>query len=58
MVVGTDGGEVSIVRAGLRNLVSQVSGIILMLGYLVSIVSAKNQTLHDLICGTVVIKTS
>lgn len=58
MVVDTEGNGISVVRAGLRFLVSQISGIILLLGYLMSIFMPKKQTLHDIVCGTVVIKTS
>ncbi len=55
-VVRTDGSSVSYLRSLARYLASILSGLTLGIGYLMIAFSANKRGLHDLICGTKVIK--
>jgi len=54
-IIKENGDTVKFGAAVLRYLISIISSILLKLGYLFAIFSSKNQTLHDLIAGTIVI---
>ncbi len=55
-VVTSDEGEISYARALGRHFAEWLSGLILMIGYLMSIWDDEKRTLHDRICDTRVIK--
>ena len=50
------GARVSLGKAMCRYLASLLSGIILCVGYLMGAFTQKKQCLHDILCGTLVIK--
>lgn len=54
-VISVTGGPVGYPRALARQLFSILSGIILLAGYFMMLVTKKKQTLHDLLAGTVVV---
>lgn len=51
-----DGGDVGYARAFVRSLSYFISGFIFYLGFLSALFSKKNQAVHDLIAGTVVLE--
>lgn len=51
-----DGGQVGYARAFVRSLSYFVSGFFLYIGFLLALFSKKNQALHDIISGTVVLE--
>ncbi|PRP91830.1 RDD family protein [Enhygromyxa salina] len=55
-VQGVDGRQLSFSRASIRWVGRWASGLVLGLGYLLALFTDKNQTLHDLIAGTVVVQ--
>ncbi len=55
MVTDLYGRRISFWRAGGRNLASMISGLILLIGYIIGAFTERKQTLHDMIAGTVVI---
>lgn len=52
------GGPIPWSRALVRYVVSLVSGLVLLLGYLWMLFNRRNQTWHDIAASTVVVKTS
>lgn len=54
--VDEHGGNLSFGRAALRALCSFLSGLIFLIGYLMAFFTRKNQTLHDMMTGTLVIR--
>ena len=57
LVDESTGGGIDFVRAFIRWLVSIVSGIVILLGYLWMLWDPKNQTWHDKAARTLVVKT-
>jgi len=57
-VVRPDGGPISLGRAVGRYFAKIVSGIILMIGYIMAGFDAQKRALHDMICDTRVIRVS
>ena len=55
-VLQSDGSRVGFGRALARNLASYISGLILNIGYLLVAFHKDKLSLHDLICGTKVVK--
>lgn len=51
-----DGGRISLKTAFVRSLLTFVSGAFFCIGYFMAIFTQKNQTLHDLVAQTVVIR--
>ncbi|MFN3454089.1 MAG: RDD family protein [Pseudobdellovibrio sp.] len=56
VVVNEFGGQLTLAQAYTRYACSFLSGFVLMLGYFMSLFTAKRQTLHDIVAGTVVIE--
>ncbi len=54
-VVRGDGRRISLARAVARFFASLLSGLILLLGYLMAAFTERKQALHDLICDTLVV---
>lgn len=50
------GGRIGFKQAFIRYLMSFVSGLFLGLGYLMNLFTARRQTLHDIVAGTLVIR--
>ena len=57
-VVRPDGGPISLGRAVGRYFAKIVSGIILMIGYIMAGFDSEKRALHDMMCDTRVIKVS
>jgi len=57
-VVRPDGGPISLGRAVVRYFAKVVSGIILMIGYIMAGFDSQKHALHDMICDTRVIRVS
>lgn len=55
-IITSEGGKVSYARALGRHFAEWLSGIILMIGYLMAAFDAEKRTLHDRVCDTRVIK--
>ncbi|MEQ9404038.1 MAG: RDD family protein [Cyclobacteriaceae bacterium] len=55
-VTDTNGGKLDFVKALIRQIGKIVSGIILMIGYIMAGFTEKKQALHDMIAGTLVVK--
>jgi uncharacterized RDD family membrane protein YckC len=55
-VVRPDGGPISLGRAVGRYFAKIVSGIILMIGYIMAGFDSEKRALHDMMCDTRVIK--
>ena len=55
-VTDTSGGKLDFVKALIRQLGKIVSGIILLIGYIMAGFTEKKQALHDMIAGTLVVK--
>jgi len=55
-VTNTDGDRIGFGRALGRNLAKLLSGIILLIGYLIQPFTARRQALHDLLAGTLVLR--
>ena len=55
IVVSEQGGRISYKQALIRCLMAIVSGMCLFIGYLISLFTARHQTLHDLVAETIVI---
>lgn len=55
-VTDTGGKKLDFVKALIRQLGKIVSGIILMIGYIMAGFTDKKQALHDMIAGTLVVK--
>ena len=56
-VVRADGSPVDYARAAGRYFAKILSGIILLIGYIMAAFDAQKRALHDMICDTRVIKT-
>lgn len=56
MVLSENGGRLNFKQALIRYAVSIISGLILLVGYLMNLFTAKRQTLHDMVAGTIVVK--
>ncbi len=56
-VQGIDGRQLSFGRASIRWAARWLSGLAFGLGYALALFNDKRQTLHDLVAGTVVIRT-
>jgi len=54
-VVRSDGERISVLRAIGRYFAAMLSGLILCIGYLMAAFTDRKQTLHDMICDTVVV---
>ena len=54
-VVNLEGGHISFARATGRNFAKILSGLILMIGYLMAGFSARKQALHDMVAGCLVV---
>jgi len=55
-VTDSSGGKIDFMKALIRQLGKIVSGIILMIGYIMAGFTEKKQALHDMIAGTLVVK--
>jgi len=55
-VTDASGGKLDFVKALIRQLGKIVSGIILLIGYIMAGFTEKKQALHDMIAGTLVVK--
>lgn len=55
VVTDTEGNRITLGRAAGRNIGKILSGIILMLGYIMAGFTARKQALHDLMAGTLVL---
>jgi uncharacterized RDD family membrane protein YckC len=56
IVTDMNGGKLDFVKALIRNVSKIVSGIILLIGYIMAAFTEKKQGLHDIIAGTLVVK--
>jgi uncharacterized RDD family membrane protein YckC len=56
IVTDMNGGKLDFVKALIRNVSKIVSGIILLIGYIMAAFTEKKQALHDIIAGTLVVK--
>jgi len=56
MVIDLNGRRLSFGRATGRNFARYVSALTLLIGYLIQPFTAKRQTLHDMLAGTLVVK--
>ncbi|RJQ75977.1 MAG: RDD family protein [Desulfobacteraceae bacterium] len=54
-VIAPDGGRISYMRALGRNCAELISGLILLIGYLMAAFDTEKRTLHDRICSTRVV---
>lgn len=57
-IAKVDGSDVGVGSALGRYLVSLISSILLKIGFLIAVFTARKQTLHDLAAGTIVVKVS
>lgn len=57
-VTDMNGHRISFGRAVGRYLAKIISGIILLIGYIMAAFTKKNQALHDMIAGTLVVKVA
>ncbi len=55
-VVKPDGSRIDFKTAVIRHLMGYISSFLLCIGYLMSLFTDKNQTLHDYVADTVVIE--
>ncbi len=55
-VTDANGGKLTLVKAVLRNLGKIVSGMILLIGYIMAGFTEKKQALHDMFVGALVVK--
>jgi uncharacterized RDD family membrane protein YckC len=55
-ITDLEGRRISFARASGRHFATAITGLTLGIGYLLVLVTAKKQTLHDLIAGTVVVR--
>jgi uncharacterized RDD family membrane protein YckC len=55
-VTDMDGNRISFGKAILRNIGRIISGMILLIGYIMAAFTSKKQALHDLIASTLVLK--
>jgi uncharacterized RDD family membrane protein YckC len=56
-VVRPDGGPITAGRAAGRYFAKMISGMILMIGYIIAGFDSQKRALHDMICDTRVIKS-
>ena len=56
-VVRPDGGPITVGRAAGRYFAKMISGMILMIGYIIAGFDSQKRALHDMICDTRVIKS-
>ncbi len=56
-IIVSDGGDVSYLRALGRHFAEFLSGMILLIGYIIAAFDEEKRTLHDRLCDTRVIKT-
>ncbi|MGA3016202.1 MAG: RDD family protein [Bryobacteraceae bacterium] len=56
-VVRPDGGPITVGRAAGRYFAKMISGMILMIGYIIAGFDSQKRALHDMICDTRVIRT-
>lgn len=57
-VTGLDGGRISFLRAFWRYYARILSGLVLFLGYIMMVFTEKKQTLHDMLCQTLVVRNA
>lgn len=55
-VTTTDGQKLDFAKATIRYIGKLISGIILLIGYIMAAFTEKKQALHDIIAGTLVLK--
>ncbi len=55
-VTDTNGNKLDLVKALIRQLSKIISGMILLIGYIMAGFTEKKQALHDMIAGTLVVK--
>lgn len=55
-VTDTNGEPIGYGKAFVRNIAKIVSGVILLIGYIMAAFTARKQALHDMIAGTLVVK--
>lgn len=54
-VTDTDGGRISFLRATGRYFAKWLSGLILLIGYIMAAFTARKQALHDMLASTLVL---
>lgn len=55
-VTTTEGARIDLVKSIIRQIGKYVSGVILMIGYIMAAFTDKKQALHDMIASTLVVK--
>lgn len=55
-VTTTEGARIDLVKSIIRQIGKYVSGVILMIGYIMAAFTEKKQALHDLMASTLVVK--
>lgn len=55
-VTTTDGARIDFVKSLIRQIGKYVSGVILLIGYIMAAFTEKKQALHDMIASTLVVK--
>jgi uncharacterized RDD family membrane protein YckC len=55
-VTDVNDGKLDFIKALVRNLSKIISGMILLIGYIMAGFTEKKQALHDMIAGTLVVK--
>lgn len=55
-VTTTDGARIDLVKSIIRQVGKYVSGLILMIGYIMAAFTEKKQALHDMMASTLVVK--
>lgn len=55
-VTTTSGGRIDLVKSIIRQIGKYVSGLILLIGYIMAAFTEKKQALHDMIASTLVVK--
>lgn len=56
VVTGTDGNRISFLRATGRYFAKILSGLILLIGYIMAAFTARKRALHDILASTLVLK--
>src|SRR5439155_12619409 len=56
VVTDTNGQRIGLPVAAVRAMSKALSGVLLMIGYIMALFTARRQALHDLIAGTLVLK--
>ena len=57
-VTGLDGGRISFLRATGRHFAKILSALVLLIGFIMVAFTEKKQGLHDMIAGTLVVKST